>query len=51
MSAESGRLVDEITGLASPEGVVAAPDGTIYLTNVGRHNVEAWRDGKRIAVH
>lgn len=49
VSAESGRLVDEITGLASPEGVVAAPDGTIYLTNVGRHNVEAWRDGKRIA--
>lgn len=25
VSAESGRLVDEITGLASPEGVVAAP--------------------------
>ncbi len=49
VSGTTGRLVDEISGLASPEGVVAAPDGTIYLTNVGRHNVEAWRDGKRIA--
>lgn len=49
LSGEGARLVDEITGLSSPEGVVAAPDGTIYMTNVGRNNVEAWRDGKRIA--
>jgi YVTN family beta-propeller protein len=49
VSGVTGTLVDEIGGLASPEGVVVAPDGTIYLTNVRRHNVEAWRDGKRIA--
>ena len=49
VSGAGGKLVDEIGGLAGPEGVVAAPDGTIYLGNVGRHNVEAWRDGKRIA--
>lgn len=48
LSGATGRLVGEITGLASPEGVVVAPNGTIYLTNVGRNNVEAWRDGKRI---
>ncbi len=49
VSGVTGTLVDEIGGLASPEGVVVAPDGTIYLTNVRRNNVEAWRDGKRIA--
>lgn len=49
VSGVTGRLVDEIGGLASPEGVVVAQDGTIYLTNVRRHNVEAWRDGERIA--
>jgi len=49
LSGGSGRLVGEIGGLASPEGVVVAPDGTIYVTNVGRNNVEAWRDGKRVA--
>lgn len=45
----TGRLVGEIAGLAGPEGVVAAADGTIYLTNARGHNVEAWRGGKRIA--
>jgi YVTN family beta-propeller protein len=49
LSGVTGELVDEIGGLASPEGVVVARDGTIYLTNVGRHNVEAWRDGERVA--
>ncbi len=49
VSGNSGQLAGEISDLSRPEGVVVASDGTIYLTNVGRNNVEAWRDGKRIA--
>ena len=45
-----GTFVEEVaTGLASPEGVTAARDGTIYVTNARAHDVVAIKDGKRIA--
>ncbi len=39
------RLVGELTGLSSPEGVGVAPDGRVYATNTGAGSVSIFRDG------
>ena len=40
------RLVGELTGLSSPEGVAVAPDGRIFVTNTGGGSVSVFRDGR-----
>lgn len=45
-----GTFIEEVVaGLASPEGVAAARDGTVYVTNVRSHDVVAIKNGKRVA--
>jgi DNA-binding beta-propeller fold protein YncE len=39
-------LGDWREGLASPEGVVPAPDGRTYVTNARRHNIVVFKDDK-----
>jgi DNA-binding beta-propeller fold protein YncE len=41
-------LGDWREGLASPEGVVPAPDGRTYVTNARRHNIVVFEGGKRV---
>ena len=43
---EKPKLVGELTGLSSPEGVAVAPDGRVYATNTGAGSVSIFRDGK-----
>jgi len=40
------RLVGELKGVSSPEGVAVAPDGRIIVTNTGGGSVSVFRDGK-----
>ena len=45
-----GTFIEEVAvGLASPEGVAVARDGTIYVTNARSHDVVAIKGGKRTA--
>lgn len=39
------RLVGELKGLSSPEGIAVAPDGRIFVTNTGGGSVSVFRDG------
>jgi YVTN family beta-propeller protein len=41
---KAGELRD---GLSSPEGVVARPNGRVYVTSAGAHTVTVFVDGKR----
>lgn len=43
---EKPKLVGELTGLSSPEGVGVAPDGRVYVTNTGMGSVSVFRDGR-----
>jgi len=43
---ERPRLVGELTGLSSPEGVGVAPDGRVYATNTGAGSVSIFRAGR-----
>jgi len=45
---EKPKLVGELTGLSSPEGVAVAPDGRVYVTNTGAGSVSIFRDGKLV---
>lgn len=40
------KLVSELKGLSSPEGVAVAPDGQIFVTNTGGGSVSVFRDGR-----
>ena len=40
------RLVGELKGLASPEGVAVASDGGVFVTNTGSGSVSVFRDGR-----
>jgi DNA-binding beta-propeller fold protein YncE len=50
LDGRGGRRVGEFKGpFVSPEGVVAARDGHVYATSVGRDNIAVLVDGKIIA--
>lgn len=40
------KLVGELKGLSTPEGVAVAPDGRIVVTNTGAGTVSVFRDGR-----
>jgi len=47
LEGDSGRLVGSWSqGMDSPEGVVAAADGLVFVTNASGHDVLALRNGK-----
>jgi len=46
VSGEAAKLVGELTGLVSPEGVAVGPDGRVYATNTGAASVSIFRNGK-----
>jgi len=46
LNPEGAKLVGELAGLRSPEGVAVAPDGRVYATNTGAASVSIFREGK-----
>jgi len=40
------KLVGELKGLSSPEGVAVASDGRVFVTNTGGGSVSVFRDGQ-----
>jgi DNA-binding beta-propeller fold protein YncE len=47
LDGDSGRLDESWSqGMDAPEGVVADPDGLVFVTNAAGHDVLALRDGK-----